>query len=293
MIARPTYRELDKKLKNARKALKKGNIFFIDQAVIASDAAELGYLVENILDVLSQVLDEITPDHYIGHHPPIRSYEEKIKNQELFIFRADCDCLGCEIYLKFALIDNLNGLWEFRETKLRKRLKNVTEFIEEEFGGRTRLAYTDADRAEQLLDEELTPRGKEILEKHKFSIGELDNWRLTFLGFGTFGLRLKVMSLKKPYLKEISEATLVKTEDPYRIVHRLNWLIHICGGKSTTVKELLLGFSKYKYCPYCSSPYRPTRRDQTNCGSAACKRANRLKRQKEWRKRKKLSSNKS
>jgi len=41
-MIRPSKKELFRKLRDAKEAVKKGNIFLIDQDVIAEDAIELG-----------------------------------------------------------------------------------------------------------------------------------------------------------------------------------------------------------------------------------------------------------
>lgn len=74
------------------------------------DALELGYLIESELhNVLMTILDETSPAHYAGGRPPQRSYEQKIKDLELFAFEVESKRFQCRIYLKFALAGNV--LW--------------------------------------------------------------------------------------------------------------------------------------------------------------------------------------
>lgn len=119
-MVRPSHKELSKKIKKAREAVLGNRIAFVDPSVIAADALEIGCLVEDILDVLVEILDEISPSNYIGTRPPQRSYEAKIDGCELFSFKWESTRLGCEIYLKFAFEDDLMWLVSFhqhRETK--------------------------------------------------------------------------------------------------------------------------------------------------------------------------------
>ena len=107
---RPSHKELNRKIVQAKKAVSKGYIELVGPAVIAADALELSYLVEDITNVLSNILNEITPDDYAGARPPQHSYEEKIKDCELFAFRWESKRFGCEVYLKFTLKDDVMWL---------------------------------------------------------------------------------------------------------------------------------------------------------------------------------------
>ncbi|MCK4388757.1 MAG: hypothetical protein KAV83_00790 [Desulfobacterales bacterium] len=100
---RPSYRELNKKIKKARKAVLTNRISMVNPASIAADALELGYLVKDVLDVLADILKEITPREYAGQYPPQRAYESDILDTELLAFRWESKRLGGKIYLKFAI----------------------------------------------------------------------------------------------------------------------------------------------------------------------------------------------
>ncbi len=103
---RPTYKELDNKLNEARSAVEKGLVNLVNPEAVASDAIQLGYLLESeLVDVLLAVLSSTTPEHYVGKRPPSRSYENKIIMSELFPFRAPSERFKCRIYLKFTLFD--------------------------------------------------------------------------------------------------------------------------------------------------------------------------------------------
>lgn len=106
---RPSYKELNNKINQAKEAIFENRFFILDPVVIAADALELGYLVDSLSDILSNLLNEIRPEHYAGQRPPQRSYEDKIKNCELFAFKWDSIFFGCEIYFKFTLKDD--QLW--------------------------------------------------------------------------------------------------------------------------------------------------------------------------------------
>ena len=109
MSIRPTHKELTRKIKQAIQAISEGRIYILDPEIIAKDALELGYRISDLSDLLIDALSVLSPNDYIGHYPPDRSYEEKIKGTELFTFRAYSEVLGCNVYLKFALIEE--SIW--------------------------------------------------------------------------------------------------------------------------------------------------------------------------------------
>ena len=100
---RPSKRELFNKIKQGKEIVVKGNIFSVDPDVIAEDAVELGYQVTNLKSILSQLLDEIKIEHYVGARPPRKSYKPMIKDCELFEFKWTCRIFGCDTYLKYCL----------------------------------------------------------------------------------------------------------------------------------------------------------------------------------------------
>ncbi len=105
-MKRPTYKELDNKISDARMAVEKGDINLINPEAVASDAIQLGYLIETELaDVLLSVLSDIKPEQYVGRRPPSRSYENRIVESELFPFRTRSSRFKCSVYLKFTLFD--------------------------------------------------------------------------------------------------------------------------------------------------------------------------------------------
>lgn len=117
MNGRPTYRELDNKLKKAKEAIDKDNILLINPDALVADAIDLNILAEELPKILQEVLDETKPGNYVGQHPPARSYEDRIKGEELFAFKIDSKRLGCDVYLKFALFSDLIGLVSLHEDR--------------------------------------------------------------------------------------------------------------------------------------------------------------------------------
>ena len=100
---RPSWRELNRKIQQAKEAVSINEIKIIDPAVIAADAIELDYQINDLKNVLSNVLEEIGPKDYSGSRPPQQSYKPEIEGLELFAFTWESKIFGCETYLKFSL----------------------------------------------------------------------------------------------------------------------------------------------------------------------------------------------
>ena len=102
LFKRPSYKEINSKIKQAKDAVLRNRISIVNPTSVAADALELGYLVKNVSNILSDILKEITPHDYAGQYPPQRSYETDIFESELFAFKWASKCLGCKTYLKYA-----------------------------------------------------------------------------------------------------------------------------------------------------------------------------------------------
>ncbi len=105
-MPRPSNKELSNKLRAAKTAVHDGNVFLIDQDVMAQDAIELGFDIHSeLLDVLKELLNEISVKQYAGSRPPQKSYERDIEGLELFPFVAESSRFKHRVYLKFALAE--------------------------------------------------------------------------------------------------------------------------------------------------------------------------------------------
>ena len=105
-MKRPSKKEPFRKLRDAKEAVKKGNVFLIDQDVIAEDAIELGYNIKNeLLEVLEEILNDTSMKQYAGSRPPQKSYERDIEGLELFPFVVESSRFKRNIYFKFALAE--------------------------------------------------------------------------------------------------------------------------------------------------------------------------------------------
>jgi hypothetical protein len=103
MSDRPSYRELDRKLKQGREAAAVGRIRFLEPDSILADLLDTEYLVADLAKDLPAIFKEIKPGDYRGQSPPKKSYEKAIDGSELFAFRWVSKIFGCRMYLKFIV----------------------------------------------------------------------------------------------------------------------------------------------------------------------------------------------
>ena len=109
MKDRPSYRELDRKLKQGIDAASSKRIRLLEPDSILADLLDLDYLAEDLSKNLAAIFREIKPIHYEGRRPPQKSYEQGILGSELFAFRWVSRVFGCDMYFKFAVREG--GLW--------------------------------------------------------------------------------------------------------------------------------------------------------------------------------------
>lgn len=101
---RPSAREIDKRLKEAKEALLKGRAIFANPAKVVGELASLEIgSAEEVWELISQLIDEIRLDDYQGGRPPQKSYEPLIVNHELWAFAWTSPMLNRKMYLKFSI----------------------------------------------------------------------------------------------------------------------------------------------------------------------------------------------
>lgn len=109
-MGRPSNKELFNKLRDAKASVRNESVFLIDQDLIAEDAIELGYDIgDELLEVLTELLEGTSLTHYAGSRPPQRSYKEEIEGLKLFPFVVESSRFKCRVYFKFALDEG--SLW--------------------------------------------------------------------------------------------------------------------------------------------------------------------------------------
>jgi hypothetical protein len=103
MNPRPSYRELNRKLEEARQVASARRVRFVDPDAIYADLLELDFLIDDLQEALPKILQEMSPKEYLGQSPPQRSYEKPILDSELYAFGWDSRVFGCPMYLKFSI----------------------------------------------------------------------------------------------------------------------------------------------------------------------------------------------
>jgi hypothetical protein len=109
MKDRPSYRELDRKLRQGNEAALAKRIRLVEPDIILADLLDLDYLVGDLVKDLPAIFQEIKPTHYEGQRPPQRSYEQGPLGSDLFAFRWPSRIFGRDMYLKFAVREGV--LW--------------------------------------------------------------------------------------------------------------------------------------------------------------------------------------
>ncbi len=104
---RPSYKELDKKIKGAKEALIERKGIFANVNKVVGELNELEMESSDLIwNLILELLDEISPEKYAGRRPPDKSYEKKIEKSELYAFCWNSKKLGKKMYIKFALKEN-------------------------------------------------------------------------------------------------------------------------------------------------------------------------------------------
>jgi len=103
MQNRPSDRELQKKLEEAKKALQLHAGLFANATKTVGELYDLDIGTEEVWELVRELLEEITPQDYAGGRPPQKSYEKMISERELFAFCWWSTKLEKKMYLKFAL----------------------------------------------------------------------------------------------------------------------------------------------------------------------------------------------
>ncbi len=103
-MKRPTFREIDRRLKEAKEALKKKCVAFANPGKVVGELMNLGIgPTDEIWDLILKLIDEIDLRDYKGTYPPLKSYESKIQSHDLWAFSWYSNHLKKQMYLKFCI----------------------------------------------------------------------------------------------------------------------------------------------------------------------------------------------
>lgn len=100
---RPSWRELDGKLRTARARAAAGDWAPAAPEKLQPQFAALGlYSVQERTEGIVAALEEIGPSDYVGSYPPERSYEAGVRGRELYPFRWSSGRFHRLMYMKFV-----------------------------------------------------------------------------------------------------------------------------------------------------------------------------------------------
>lgn len=123
-MKRPSAREIDLRLKDAKAALKKRKVVFANEAKVVTELMNLEIEdTDKIWDLISILIDEeIKIDDYAGSYPPKRSYERLAMNCELWAFCWFSIRLNKQMYLKFCIKEETFYYVSMHESKFPQKL---------------------------------------------------------------------------------------------------------------------------------------------------------------------------
>ncbi len=117
-MKRPSGREIDKRLKEAKQAIQKRLVFFANSKKIYGELEDLGIGdASEVWDLISRLLDEIAVLHYAGQYPPKLNTEPYGTGSELWAFHWSSKTLEKEMYLKFCIKDSVFYYVSLHESK--------------------------------------------------------------------------------------------------------------------------------------------------------------------------------
>jgi hypothetical protein len=115
---RPTVREIDKKIKAAKKAVCEKKTYIANLLKIYSDFNDLEiYDTEEIWSHIQALLEELTSENYCGGHPPEEAREKEIQGEDLYAFCWQSKKYQKKMYLKFAIVDEYFYLASIHESR--------------------------------------------------------------------------------------------------------------------------------------------------------------------------------
>ena len=102
-VKRPSSREIDKRIREARDALKSGFHMFSNPNKVVGELMDLDVATEDLWPLIGRLLDEIRIEDYAGQYPPKKNYEPLGTDCELWAFSWKSELLGKWMYLKFSV----------------------------------------------------------------------------------------------------------------------------------------------------------------------------------------------
>lgn len=102
-MKRPTNREIDKRLQEAKEALENRQVAFANPSKVVGELMSLERDEDEVWELILKLINEIRIKDYKGGYPPLKSYEPKIENHDLWAFSWYSSYLDLRMYLKFSV----------------------------------------------------------------------------------------------------------------------------------------------------------------------------------------------
>ncbi|MEI8301113.1 MAG: hypothetical protein WCG10_05845 [Chlamydiota bacterium] len=117
-MKRPSGREIDNRLKEAKEAVKKNQVAFANFNKIYGELENLGIEdTSEIWNLILKLLNEIEIRHYAGQYPPKSNTEPFGTGSDLWAFHWHSKTLEKEMYLKFSIKDSFFYYVSLHESK--------------------------------------------------------------------------------------------------------------------------------------------------------------------------------
>lgn len=117
-MKRPSGREIDKRLNEAREAVQNRRVLFANEKKTYGELEDLGIGdTSEVWDLIDNLLDEIEISDYAGQYPPKLNTEPRGIGCELWAFHWNSQTLGKEMYLKFSIEESVFYYVSLHESK--------------------------------------------------------------------------------------------------------------------------------------------------------------------------------
>ena len=100
---RPSYNEICKRLNEARLALNSRKVAYANFNKVVGELNSIGVDSNEVWELISELITEISVEDYVGGHPPKKNYEPYGADADLWAFCWESPSLSERMYLKFSL----------------------------------------------------------------------------------------------------------------------------------------------------------------------------------------------
>jgi len=120
-VNRPSAKEIDKRLKEAKDALRNRRTLFANPSKVVGELARLEIDdSDDVWELISLLIDELQLCDYAGGHPPQKKLRNSIADCELWAFTWMSSVLKKQMYLKFSIKERTFYYVSLHESKFSK-----------------------------------------------------------------------------------------------------------------------------------------------------------------------------